>query len=160
MKIGVVADTHSQEIPKQLLNDFKNVDFIIHAGDFCSADDFKIFSQLKNVEAVYGNMDDQKIRQLFPVRQILRVEGVAIGLCHGYGPPDRIFETVKEEFKKDKVDAVIFGHSHYSLNKRVDNVLYFNPGSPNDTIRAPYKSYGILEVKDGKIRGSIIKVTS
>ena len=158
MKIGVVADTHSQEIPKQLLDDFKNVDFIIHAGDFCSFDDFKSFSQIKNVEAVYGNMDELKIRQLFPERQILQVEGLSIGLCHGYGPPDKIFETVQDEFKKDKVDAVVFGHSHYSLNKRVDGVLYFNPGSPNDTIRAPYQSYGILEIKNGQIYGTIVKV--
>ena len=51
MKLGVVSDTHSLEIPKQLLDDFKDIDLIIHAGDFCSADDLAIFSKLAPVEA-------------------------------------------------------------------------------------------------------------
>ena len=42
MKIGIVSDTHSMAIPQQLLDDFKGVDLIIHTGDFCSSDDFKI----------------------------------------------------------------------------------------------------------------------
>jgi len=158
MKIGVVADTHSQQIPKQLLKDFENVDFIIHAGDFCSVDELKILSQIKNVEAVYGNMDEPKIRRLFPERQILRVENLAIGLCHGYGSSDKVLEIVEREFQKDKVDAVIFGHSHDPVNKMIDHVLYFNPGSPNDTVFAPYQSYGILEISNGQISATIIKV--
>ena len=56
------------------------------------------------------------------------------------------------------MDCVIFGHSHQPFNETIDHVLYFNPGSPNDIISAPYCSYGILEVTDKKIVAKLIKV--
>lgn len=158
MRIGVVADTHSRKIPKQLLDDFKKVDLIIHAGDFCSEEDLKVFTQLKEVKAVYGNMDEWTLRRLLPRRQIFSIGQFAIGVFHGEGPPQGLLEVVKNEFKKDKIDAVIFGHSHQPFNQTMGHVLYFNPGSPNDTIFAPYCSYGILEEESGKLVGKIIKV--
>lgn len=158
MKIGVVSDTHSNELPQQMLEDFKKVDFIIHMGDFCNASDYESFAKIKEVKAVYGNMDGSDICKRFPRRQILKCEHFQIGLVHGEGLPDTLLEKVKNEFKDDKVDAVIFGHSHHPLNEKIDNVLYFNPGSPNDNIFAPYCSYGLLEITDKGIVGEIIKV--
>jgi putative phosphoesterase len=158
MKIGVVSDTHSQNLPKQMLEDFKSVDLIIHAGDFCSNEDLNVFRKINKVRAVFGNMDGLGLRQALPERDVFEVEGVKIGLYHGQGSPERVFSLVKKEFGKDKIDAVIFGHSHYPLNDIVDGVLYFNPGSPTDIVRPPYCSYGILEIKNGKVSGKIIKV--
>jgi predicted phosphodiesterase len=43
------------------------------------------------------------------------------------------------------------------MNEMRGSVLYFNPGSPNDAIFAPYQSYGILEIND-RIVGTIVKV--
>lgn len=158
MKIGVVADTHSKELPKQMLSDLKTVDLIIHAGDFCEVDDYKVFAKIKDVKAVYGNMDNAEIRKLFPRRQILKLGAFSVGLFHGEGPPKTILEKVKEEFQKDKVDIVIFGHSHHPLNQTDGNVLYFNPGSPNDKVFSPYCSYGIIEITDKDFLAKHIKV--
>jgi len=158
MKIGVVADTHSQEIPKQLLDDFKKTDMILHAGDFCSWKDYKIFSEIKEVKAVYGNMDDERIRKKFPSRQILQIGNIFVGITHGNGSPEKILTSIREEFKRDKVDVIIFGHSHQPLSKSINNVLFFNPGSPNDKILSPYCSYGIIEIVGNKITSKIIKV--
>jgi uncharacterized protein len=158
MKIGVVSDTHSQKIPQQLLDEFREVDLIIHAGDFCSLEDLKNFTQMNEVKAVYGNMDDAEVRCKLSARQIIRVGECSIGLCHGEGPSHRVLDFARKEFKDDKVDAVIFGHSHQPMNERINDVLYFNPGSPNDKIFAPFCSYGILEIEDGKINGEIIKI--
>ena len=158
MKIGVVSDTHSFEIPKQLLTDFKKVDLIVHAGDFCSKKDLNVFTQFKEVKAVHGNMDDAELCRLLPRRQIFDCGKFKIGLFHGEGSSGKILETVQKEFKNDKVDAVIFGHSHHPFNEVVNKVLYFNPGSPNDTFRAPYCSYGILDIAKDNIVGKIIKV--
>ena len=158
MKIGVVSDTHSLDLPRQMLEDFKNVDFIIHAGDFCSVADLQKFLKIKEVKAVYGNMDESQLRQRLPRRQIILCGAFSIGVFHGEGSPRNILETVKAEFKNDPVNAVIFGHSHQPFNEEIDGVLYFNPGSPNDAIRAPYRSYGLLFVSQEKITGQIIKV--
>jgi putative phosphoesterase len=158
MKIGVVADTHSKPLPKQMLADFKSVDLIIHAGDFCDIADYQALAKIKEVEGVYGNMDNSEIRKIFPRRQILKFGSFSVGLFHGEGPPKTILEKVKEEFQKDKVDIVIFGHSHQPLNEKDGEVLYFNPGSPNDTIFAPYCSYGIIDINEKNFSAKHIKV--
>ena len=158
MKIGVVSDTHSHNLPKQMIDDFKNVDLIVHAGDFCSGKDLAMFKKINEVRAVFGNMDGLELRQVLPERDIFEVEGVKIGLYHGQGSPERVLNFVKKEFRKDKVDIAIFGHSHQSFNSVIDDVLYFNPGSPTDIVRPLYCSYGILEIENGKVSGKIIKV--
>lgn len=157
MKIGVVSDTHSQELPEQMLNDFKNVDFILHAGDICSQETLAILEKIKEVKGVAGNMDNSLIRRRFEKIQIIEVEKFAIGLVHGEGPPNGLLDIVRKKFKDKKVDAIVYGHSHNPLNEVIDGVLMFNPGSPNDLVFAPYRSYGILTVAQ-TITGEIIKV--
>lgn len=88
MKIGVVADTHSKELPKQMLVDLKSVDLIIHAGDFCEARDYEALAKIKEVKAVYGNMDNSEIRKLFP-RKRLFLGLFPSGLSMGKGRPRR-----------------------------------------------------------------------
>ena len=158
MKIGVVADTHSLPMPAQMLKDFKDVDLIVHAGDFCSFKTVEQLRKIKEVTGVFGNMDGSEIRKVFPRSQVLKVAGRAVGIFHGEGAAQTILEKVQAEFKGKKVDAVIFGHSHQPFNQVIDRILYFNPGSPTDIVRAPYRSYGILEVTDKGIKGNIIKV--
>ncbi|MFA5060459.1 MAG: metallophosphoesterase family protein [Candidatus Omnitrophota bacterium] len=157
MKIGIISDTHSKPIPKQPLEDFKKVDFIIHAGDFCSVDVIEQLKSIKELKGVYGNMDGADIRKIFPRSQIIKCGKFSIGLFHGEGAPAGLLDVVKEEFKNKKVDVVIFGHSHRSMNERIGDVLYFNPGSPNDHVFAPCCSYGILDI-DEEITGKIIKI--
>ena len=156
-KIGVVSDTHSKPLPLQMLDNFKGVDLILHAGDICSPDILEDLKEIKEVKAVYGNMDEHEIRQLFPKRQIIKYGSFSIGLYHGGGHPEGLLAMVKKELRNEKVDAVVFGHSHQPFNQEIDGVLYFNPGSPTDTVFAPYPSYGILELGD-KIIGKIVKV--
>jgi len=158
MKIGVISDTHSLAIPKQVMDELKKVDLIIHAGDFCCHSDYEPLRKLKEVKAVQGNMDGPDIRKLFPVKQTFVCDGVKIGLYHGEGAAPAVLERVKKEFVKDDVQVVVFGHSHQPLNEMVGKTLYFNPGSPNDMVRAPYCSFGILEISQGKVVGRIIKV--
>ena len=157
MKIGVVSDTHSLKLPKQMLDDFKNVDLIIHAGDFCSLEVIEKFKKIKKVLGVWGNMDGSDVREIFPRKTIIKQGKFAIGLFHGEGPPQTLLKIVEAEFKDAKVDVIIFGHSHQPMNESRGGVLYFNPGSPNDLVFAPYQSYGILEINDA-ITGTIIKV--
>lgn len=159
MKIGVVADTHSLDIPAPLLKDFKAVDLIIHAGDFCSIADLKVFQKLAEVKAVYGNMDDVSLEKSLPRRIVFEVDGVSIGVVHGRGSAQQTLDFVRDEFRKDKVNVVVFGHSHIPVQKVIDGVLYLNPGSPTDKVLAPYCSYAILETNQGKCAAKIVKVS-
>jgi len=158
MKIAVVSDTHSFDLPQKFLKDLNNVDYIIHAGDICDVKVLKQLEKIKPVVAVYGNMDEAPIKKILPRRRIVDLGGVLVGVCHGLGKDRDAYINAQDEFKRDKVQVVVFGHSHQPLNEQKGNVLYFNPGSPNDFVKAPYCSYGMIEIKGGRITATIIKV--
>ena len=161
-RIGVIADTHipdrAEDLPKKVIDDFSRVDMIVHAGDLV---DLSVLDKLKslcgNVIAVWGNMDPEAVRKKLPENEIITVGKYRLGLTHGSGHPSRLLEVVSSKFQDQKVDAVIFGHSHIPLNEEKKGVLYFNPGSATDEIFSPYRSYGILEVDD-KIKAKIIRI--
>lgn len=162
MRIGVISDTHipdrAKEIPQKVLEDFKNVDMIIHAGDLV---DLSVLDKLKtvcsNTKAVYGNMDSAEVRRKFPEKEIIEIANHRIGVMHGMGAPGKLVEFMAESFKNDSVDLIIFGHSHTPLFEKRDNIFFFNPGTPTDKIFSPYNSYGIIEVND-KIEAKIIRI--
>jgi len=157
MLIGVVSDTHSRPLPKQLIKDFQNVDFIVHAGDFCETADYEALKKIKDLKAVYGNMDSLELRKRLPRKVIIPCGKFSIGVFHGEGPAHTVLDKVRNEFLKDKVDAVVFGHSHQAINQQINGVLYFNPGSPND-VCASYCSYGVLDVSGNEVQGKIVTV--
>lgn len=163
MKIGVVSDTHIPEranaLPQKLLEDFKKVDLIIHAGDLI---ELYVLEELQKVcgrvVAVWGNMDTIPVRNSLPKKEIIKINGKKIGLTHGVGHPNKLIDLVTKIFKDDNVDIIIFGHSHRPLNETRGKIIYFNPGSPTDKVFSPFNSYGILEISGDKIEGKIIKL--
>lgn len=161
IKIGVVSDTHltsGAALPKRLLEALSNVDLIIHAGDLV---ELSVLADLEKigpeVRAVWGNMDSAQVKQTLPEFQVFKAGQFSIGLTHGLGGPFNLMEMVKEKFKKEKVDCIVYGHSHQPKNELHQQILYFNPGSPTDKFFAPYNSYGILQI-DKEIIGEIIKI--
>lgn len=160
MRILVLSDTHiprvAHDMPEQIYNEIKNVDMILHAGDFVEKSLWEKLVSLKETKAVYGNMDSQALRAILRPKDIVEIGKMKIGLIHGYGAPRDLLETVRHEFSG--VDAIVFGHSHSALNVTKDGVLFFNPGSPTDTIFATTNSYGILDVTDRDIKGTIVKL--
>jgi hypothetical protein len=162
MKIGVIADTHipdrAKDIPQQILNAFKGVDMVIHAGDLVELSVLdKLKTACKDIKAVWGNMDPYEVRRVLPEKEIIRAGNYKIGIMHGYGPSNKLIDLLAEIFKEEAVNIIIFGHSHSAVNEKKDDILYFNPGSPTDKIFALYNSYGIIEIND-KINAKIVKV--
>lgn len=162
MRIGVVSDTHLESgsaiLPKALIEGLKGVGMILVAGDIGSR---CVLDQLKrvcpDVRAVWGNMDADAFRESLPEKQIIKAGRYTIGLTHGHGNPAHLIDAVQKIFAAEKVDIIVFGHSHYPVNERHKGVLFFNPGSPTDKIFAPFNSYGILEIND-EIKAQIIKI--
>ena len=162
MKIGVISDTHipdrAIEIPQKILEDFKNVDMIIHAGDLVELSVLdKLKSACKEVKAVWGNMDPNEVRKEIPEKEIIAVANYKIGVMHGYGNPANLIQIMSKEFKDSGVNIIVFGHSHSPLNNTKAGILFFNPGSPTDRIFSPYNSYGIIEIND-KIDARIVRL--
>ncbi len=160
MTIGVLSDTHipsaAQKLPDAIFKAFKNVDMILHAGDITDISVLDELNKLAKIEAVWGNMDAAETQKKLPAKRIFEIEGFKIGLIHGHGSPFRIINTVKNEFP-EKMDVIVFGHSHAPVNEVRDGTLFFNPGSPTDRIFAKYNSYGILRLNK-KVKGEIIRL--
>jgi len=161
MKIGVISDTHipeqAKEIPKVILEDFKDCSLILHAGDLVTLDVLKKLKDVGRVVAVRGNMDHREVKEELPEKEVINIGNFKIGLFHGWGVPFDLINLAKRQFKDDKCDVIVFGHSHSPLSEWRDEVLFFNPGSPTNKMFSPYNSYGILEI-DEKINAKIIRI--
>ncbi len=162
IRLGVISDTHipdrTKDIPIKILDAFKNVDMILHAGDFV---DISVLAHLKkvccNVHAVRGNMDHDDVRNKLPDKELFKVGKFNIGLMHGYGAPNKLIELMLTVFKNDNVNLIVFGHSHHPVNEKRNGILFFNPGSATDKIFSPYNSFGIIEIND-EIKPRIIRL--
>ncbi len=159
MLVGIISDTHlpsrATYIPKEVFNGFKNVDLIIHAGDICKEYVLDELQLLAPVKAVAGNMDGWEIQQKIPRKQIIDLEGFKVGIIHGDGNEGSTLQRATNAFKEQKVDCIVFGHSHQAFNSLNGSVLLFNPGSPTDRRRSKYFSYGLLKIGD-TIEGKIV----
>jgi len=162
MIIGVIADTHiptrAKELPGKLIEHLKKVDLIMHAGDFVHLEVLEMLEKMKRVEAVSGNMDEEILKTKLPPRKIVKVGSIKIGLVHGFDIPWDLKYRVPANFKKNDVQCVVYGHTHIPRNEKIGGRLYFNPGSPTDTIFAAYSTYGILRIEGNKIQGEIVKI--
>jgi len=151
MRIVVLADTHVNRLeylPKKIIDALSTVDLVIHAGDFTDVQVLKELKLLREVKAVHGNMDSRELKTVLPVKEIVEIENKRIGVTHGSGAPWGIEGRVKKMFESDRIDIIVYGHSHQSQSKVIDDILFFNPGKAVD-------SFGILTI-DGEAKGEVI----
>ncbi len=148
MKIGVLSDTHVPSIatalPPVIYTLFKDVDLILHAGDIVDLSLLDELGAIAPVEAVAGNMDGFGVHARLPAKKVLTLGKFRVGLIHGKFKIDIQREMIRKEFSD--VDVIVYGHSHTAFWGKVDGIYFLNPGSPTDTVHAPYKSVAILEV--------------
>jgi putative phosphoesterase len=150
MKIGVISDTHARhysQLPQNLLKALEKVDLIVHAGDIVTMDVIRGLETVAPVKGVCGNMDLPEVRLAFPEKLLIELGGRKIGVMHGSGGPAGLENLVTQAF--DGVDIIIFGHSHIAVNKVLDGINLFNPGSAGN-------SYGVLELGE-RVSGKIIR---
>jgi hypothetical protein len=151
MRIAVLADTHVdrlEHLPKKTVDALSTADLIIHAGDFTDVQLLRELKRLGEVKAVHGNMDSRELKAELPVKEIVETKDKRIGITHGSGAPWGIEERTRKMFESNRVDIIVYGHSHRSQNKVIDDILFFNPGKATD-------SFGILTV-NGAATGEII----
>lgn len=153
VKIVVTADTHmpdkGKKLPSCLVKACKTADLIVHAGDWKSMEVYRTLASYAKVKGVYGNVDSDVMKEQLSAQEIVEVHGHKIGIVHGHGDKMTTEKRALETFAGQKVDVIIFGHSHIPLIRYFKNILLMNPGSPTDKRRLPYYSYGILEIGEG-----------
>ena len=131
-RIGLISDTHGF-LDDNVFEHFKNCQEIWHAGDFGNialADKLSTQSGL-TVRGVYGNIDGNDIRAIYPEKLHFTVEGINVFMQHIGGYPNRYAPGVKNEIIEHKSKLFISGHSHI-LKIMYDeklNCLHMNPGA-------------------------------
>ncbi len=123
LRVGVLSDTHGHLEPK-ILELFKGVDHILHAGDIGLPWLILELEQIAPVTAVLGNNDSGLE---FKETEVISLRDRKFLLHHIVelpSPADRI----KNRIIRENPDVVIFGHTHKPHCEAMGQTLYFNPG--------------------------------
>lgn len=129
-RIGVLSDTHGL-LDKRVLEHFKDVDEIWHAGDIGSEEVLRKLREFKPTRAVYGNMDGGDVRWQTDEFYRFKVEDVNVLMTHIGGYPGHYNPWLIPMFRKEPPDLFVCGHSHI-LKVQYDSVfkmLTMNPGA-------------------------------
>ncbi|MGC2422824.1 MAG: metallophosphoesterase family protein [Nitrospirota bacterium] len=161
MNIVCISDTHIEKgnkgLPAALLEALSGADLILHAGDITSLDVIDELKTYAPVEAVAGNMDGWEVSNNLPEKRIIQAGKFKIGLIHGGGSVRDLEDRVIRKFRDDKVDCIVYGHSHRANIEKRDNILLVNPGSPTDRAHAPWNSYAVITV-DEELKAEIVRL--
>jgi putative phosphoesterase len=154
VRLVVLADTHvpdgsGRSLPDTVLAAVEGADGVLHAGDVIGAQLLDDLGALAPVHAVLGNNDVPLVGRL-PERVELDLEGVRVAMVHDSGARQGRGRRLRSWFPD--ADLVVFGHSHLPEDE-VDESgqRRFNPGSCTQRRRAPARTFGTLEVADGRI---------
>jgi hypothetical protein len=129
-RIALLSDTHGW-LDAKILSLQSHCDEWWHAGDLGSMDIARTLSDLRPLKAVYGNIDDQEIREAFPERMVFTCEKMVVCMVHIGGYPSRYAPGIKQWLKEKQADLFICGHSHI-LKIQYDTSLpcmHINPGA-------------------------------
>ncbi|HKJ78406.1 MAG TPA: metallophosphoesterase family protein [Prolixibacteraceae bacterium] len=129
-RIGLLSDTHDF-IPERLFSFFEHVDEIWHAGDIGTIQLADKLANFKPLKAVYGNIDGQDIRTVYPQHQRFMCEEVDVWITHIGGYPGRYERYVKPEIYRNPPQLFISGHSHILkvISDKKLTLLHMNPGA-------------------------------
>lgn len=129
-KILLLSDTHGY-IDSQILKHVEQVDEVWHAGDIGDLKVTDAIKALKPLRAVYGNIDDAKIRGEFPEHNRFMCEEVDVWITHIGGYPPKYNSRVFKAIKAQPPRLFICGHSHILkvMPDKYLNLIHMNPGA-------------------------------
>lgn len=153
LQLGVVADTHG-ELADDVLRALGAPDLILHAGDIGDDALLDRLRRLAPVVAVVGN-GDPDLTHRYPWEQRIEIGEARILLCHWYDNFGQIHPQVARELAEWQPHALVYGHTHRTVNERVDECLHFNPGYAGPRSPSRPRSVGHLEIQGTRIEGRI-----
>ena len=138
MLVGLIADTHDNlalvDKAVKKLNE-KNVELVLHAGDYVAPFVIPKFEELKaKLVGVFGNNDGDRelLKKRFNEYESLEmrgnfaemfIDGLKIALLHGSEE-----ELLKALVNSESFDIVVHGHTHKAEVYRNSKTLIVNPG--------------------------------
>lgn len=167
MLIGLISDTHGSfcnwEKAVKIFDEF-GCEKIVHLGDYLyhgprnplpeCYDPFKLAESIKNnsgrIYFVKGNCDadiDIDILGIQPTSYLIEeFDGYKFLFTHGYNPD---IQTAIKIAEKEKVSALIHGHTHIYRIDKISQLFIVNPGSVSLPKNANPKTIGIIDTSKG-----------
>lgn len=152
MRILVVSDSHGNDgMLFRAHQQAGSIDAVIHTGD--GEMDAQLLEEIlgDGVLRVAGNCDHgstapRELQITLAERRIL--------ICHGdqYLVKSGL-ERLLSHGKQCGAEVILFGHTHLALSEQRDGIQLLNPGTLWG--RAPFLSYGILEITPQQISATI-----
>jgi len=129
-KIGLLSDTHGH-FDEKVKTFFKDVDELWHAGDIGNIETADKIAAFKPFKAVYGNIDDHRVRAVYPEFQDFYCEDIRVLMTHIGGYPERYYPSVRKKLQKENYQLFISGHSHILkvMQDKKHHLLHINPGA-------------------------------
>lgn len=156
MKIGIIGATHDNihaiEEAVQLFNR-REVDLVIHLGDYSSGFTSKYFKNLSaKMVGIFGENDGDREElknefekigaQIYGEFRVLEVEGKRIAVIHGKYP-----ELVKSLVDSNNFDVVAYGHDHVAKITKLGRTVAVNPGAACGYLETR-RTVAIVDLKD------------
>lgn len=178
MRIGLISDTHIPEacarVWPQVLEAFKGVDYIFHAGD---VHEFSVLDELQRVAPVYaarGNGEDgsggrpvQPEDPRVKYSWLLEFEGVKVGLTHYVPVPERppnftLAKWIQRFFPDERPDVIVSGDTHVERITRLHGILCVNPGSATypHNYDTQLGTIGFLDLDAGHAEATVWQLTA
>jgi uncharacterized protein len=158
MKIGLISDTHDNiENIQKAIREFneRNVDLVLHAGDFSSPIAVESFAGVKLV-GVLGNNDRDIPGLTLAFKKIngelvgetlgTTYDGLRFALYHGTN-----YLLRESLIKSKKFDVVIYGHTHRKIIKSYGRTLVINPGTAKGWMFGLYATAAIFDTYDRSV---------
>ena len=128
--ILLISDTHSFLDPR-IEKHINACDEVWHAGDIGDISVTDKIKAKKKLVAVYGNIDDNKVRSEFEKDAIFFCEKVKVFITHIGGYPPNYTPALFQKLSEIKPQLFICGHSHILkvMYDKSIGCLHMNPGA-------------------------------
>ena len=129
-RIGIISDTHGYW-DDAYERYFSSCDEIWHAGDIGNLDVTYKLNKIAPLKAVYGNIDNNEIRQEFPEDIYFELNNQKIMMTHIAGKLGNYYSNCQNKISSYNPSILLCGHSHIckvAYDKKY-KLLYINPGA-------------------------------
>ena len=151
-KIAIISDTHNFLDPK-IIKWITDCNEIWHAGDFGYSNSIKKFIQNYKIRGVYGNIDGQEIRKIYPKIQKFECEKTKVLMTHIGGYPKKYNKDIEKHIQEYKPELYICGHSHILkiMYDKKYNLIHINPGAAGREGFHKVRTIVLLQINEKKI---------
>lgn len=152
LRITLLSDTHGH-IDEGILQQCTGSHEIWHAGDIGSPYVLDALQPIAPLRAVYGNIDNNRLRRQLPEVLVFECGGLRTLMLHIGALPPRYSQRVRQLLEWHQPHLLVCGHSHILriLPDARRGLVYLNPGAAGHEGFHSIRTLLQLWIEDGKL---------